>query len=116
MSNAVEQAQKYIENEEYKQALKLARKRHGKDDIDEYLTILDMLNDAGYILALEEKGLYYQYYDEIHVTEYYIESYLKDVLSILTSNVVNDIKRVFLNYCINFINSNGGYENIGNVS
>ena len=54
----------------------------------------------------------YQYYDEIHVTEYYIESYLKDVLSILTSNVVNDIKRVFLNYCINFINSNGGYENI----
>lgn len=53
-----------------------------------------------------------QYYDEIHVTEYYIESYLKDVLSILTSNVVNDIKRVFLNYCISFINSNGGYENI----
>ena len=53
-----------------------------------------------------------QYYDEIHVTEYYIESYLKDVLSILTSNIVNDIKRVFLHYCISFINSNGGYENI----
>ena len=53
-----------------------------------------------------------QYYDEIHVTEYYIESYLKDVLSILTSNVNIDIKRVFLNYCISFINSNGGYENI----
>lgn len=80
MSNAVEQAQKYIENEEYEQALKLARKRHGKDDIDEYLTILDMLNDAGYILALEEKGLYYQYYDENHDNGDYGEKYFNAYL------------------------------------
>ena len=43
MSDAVEQAQIYIEKEDYKQALKLARKRHGKDDIEEYIAILDLL-------------------------------------------------------------------------
>ena len=53
-----------------------------------------------------------QNFDEIVVTEYYIESYLKDVLSILTSNIHIDIKSTFLYYCINFINSNGGYESI----
>ena len=45
MSDAVEQAQIYIEKEDYKQALKLARKRHGKDDIEEYIAILDLLID-----------------------------------------------------------------------
>ena len=53
-----------------------------------------------------------QYFEEVLVTEYYIESYLKDVLMILTSNCHIDIKCVFLNYCINFIASNPGYESI----
>ena len=53
-----------------------------------------------------------QYFEEVLVTEYYIESYLKDVLMILTSNCHIDIKCVFLNYCINFITSNPGYESI----
>lgn len=53
-----------------------------------------------------------QNYDDVVITEYYIESYLKDVLSILTSNIHIDIKCVFLYYCINFINSNPGYESI----
>ena len=55
MSDAVEQAQIYIEKEDYKQALKLARKRHGKDDIEEYIAILDLLIDDEYLPALEEK-------------------------------------------------------------
>ena len=37
-----------------------------------------------------------QNFDEIVVTEYYIESYLKDVLSILTSNIHIDIKSTLL--------------------
>ena len=65
--------------------------------------ILSMVN----ICALNN-----QYFEEILVTEYYIESYLKDVLSILTSKCHIDIKCVFLNYCITFIISNPGYESI----
>lgn len=75
MSDAVEQAKEYIKNEEYEQALKLARKRHGKDDIDDYINILDLLIESDYILALEEKGLYYQYYDENHDNGDYGEKY-----------------------------------------
>ena len=43
MSDAIEKAKQYIEEENYKEAIKLARKRHSKDDIEEYLTILDLL-------------------------------------------------------------------------
>ena len=66
MSDAIEKAKQYIADENYKEALKIARKRHGKDDIEEYIAILDLLIDEDYMLALEEKGLYYQYYDEDH--------------------------------------------------
>ena len=66
MSDAVEQAKQYISSKDYDEALKLARKRHGKDDIDEYLSILDLLIDEDFLLALEEKGMYYQYYDSTH--------------------------------------------------
>ncbi|MBP3226601.1 MAG: hypothetical protein J6M08_06750 [Methanobrevibacter sp.] len=66
MSDAVEQAKLYIQDENYKEALKIAKKRHSKDDIEEYMTILDLLIDEDYLLALEEKGMYYQYYDETH--------------------------------------------------
>ena len=47
------------------------------------------------------------------ITEYYIEKYLKDVLSILTSST-NDLemKSIFLLSCVDFMNNLGGYENI----
>ena len=80
MSDAVEQAQIYIEKEDYKQALKLARKRHGKDDIEEYIAILDLLIDEEYLPALEEKGMYYQYYDENHDNGDYGEKYFDEYL------------------------------------
>ena len=37
MNEYVETAKQFIEEENYKEALKLARKRHGKDDVDSYL-------------------------------------------------------------------------------
>ena len=75
MSDAIEKAKQYIADENYKEALKIARKRHGKDDIEEYIAILDLLIDEDYMLALEEKGLYYQYYDEDHDGGDYGEKY-----------------------------------------
>ena len=80
MSNAIETAKLYIQEENYKEALKLAKKRHSKDDIDEYLTILDLLIDADYLLALEEKGMYYQYFDETHDNGDYGEKYFDEYL------------------------------------
>lgn len=80
MSDAIEQAKQYIEDENFSEAIKIARKRHGKDDIDEYLTILDLLIDNGYLPALEEKGMYYQYYDETHDDEDYGEKYFDEYL------------------------------------
>ncbi len=82
MSDAIEIAKQYIADENYKEALQLARKRHGKDDIDDYITILNMLIDADYIPALEEKGLYYQYYDESHDDGDYGEKYFDQYLEI----------------------------------
>jgi tetratricopeptide (TPR) repeat protein len=75
MSNAIETAKRYIDEKNHEEALKLARKRHGKDDVEDYLTILDLLIDAGYMLALEEKGIYYQFYDESHDGGDYGEKY-----------------------------------------
>ncbi len=80
MSDAIETAKLYIQEENYKEALKLAKKRHAKDDIDEYLTILDLLIDADYLLALEEKGMYYQYFDESHDNGDYGEKYFDEYL------------------------------------
>ena len=51
MSDAIEKAKQYIEEENYKEAIKLARKRHSKDDIEEYLTILDLLIESDYMIA-----------------------------------------------------------------
>ncbi len=75
MSEAIETAKQYIADENCKEALKLAKKRHGKDDITDYLTILDLLIDANYMPAVEEKGMYYQYYDETHDNGDYGEKY-----------------------------------------
>ncbi|WP_407421192.1 tetratricopeptide repeat protein [Methanobrevibacter sp.] len=80
MSDAIETAKLYIQEENYKEALKLAKKRHAKDYIDEYLTILDLLIDADYLLALEEKGMYYQYFDESHDNGDYGEKYFDEYL------------------------------------
>ena len=80
MSEAIETAKKYISDENYDEALKLARKRHGKDDVEDYLSILDMLIDSDYLVAIEEKGMYYQYYDETHDNGDYGEKYFDEYL------------------------------------
>ena len=43
MSDAVENAKNAIENDNYEEALKIARRRHSKDDVESYITILDLL-------------------------------------------------------------------------
>ena len=80
MSEAIETARQYIADENCKEALKLARKRHGKDDVEDYLAILDLLIDAGYLPAVEEKGIYYQYYDETHDNGDYGEKFFNEYL------------------------------------
>lgn len=75
MSDAVNQAKQYIEEENFSEALKIARKRHAKDDVESYLLILDLLIEADHLPALEEKGMYYQYYDESHDNGDYGEKY-----------------------------------------
>lgn len=76
----METAKKYIADNNCKEALKLARKRHGKEDVESYLAILDLLIDADYIIAIEEKGMYYQYYDETHDNGDYGEKYFDKYL------------------------------------
>lgn len=80
MNEAMETAKKYIADNNCKEALKLARKRHGKEDVESYLAILDLLIDADYIIAIEEKGMYYQYYDETHDNGDYGEKYFDKYL------------------------------------
>lgn len=80
MSKQIDEAKNYIESENFSEALKLARKRHGKDDIESYLTILDLLIEADYLPALEEKGMYYQYYDPSHDNGDYGEKYFDKYL------------------------------------
>ena len=80
MSESIKIAKQYIDDKNCKEALKLARKRHGKDDVEEYLAILDLLIAADYIPAIEEKGIYYQYYDETHDNGDYGEKYFNAYL------------------------------------
>ena len=80
MSKYVETAKQYIEDENYEEALKLARKRHGKDDVESYISILDLLIEKGQLPALEEKGMYYQYYDPNHDNGDYGEKYFDEYL------------------------------------
>ena len=80
MSEYVENAKQLIEQKNYKEALQLARKRHGKDDVESYLTILNLLIDADHLPALEEKGMYYQYYDSTHDNGDYGEKYFDEYL------------------------------------
>lgn len=80
MSDAVQEAKQLIEEGNYKDAIKIARKRHGKDDIDSYLSILDILIKKEYLPALEEKGMYFQYYDPNHDNNDYGEKYFDEYL------------------------------------
>ena len=80
MSESIETAKKYINEGNYEEALKLARKRHGKDDVEDYIAILDLLIDSDYLIAIEEKGMYYQYYDETHGNGDYGEKYFDKYL------------------------------------
>ena len=80
MSDAIQEAKQLIEEGNYKDAIKIARKRHGKDDIDSYLSILDILIEKEYLPALEEKGMYYQYYDPNHDNNDYGEKYFDEYL------------------------------------
>ncbi|WP_405305788.1 tetratricopeptide repeat protein [Methanobrevibacter sp.] len=80
MSKSIEAAKQYISENNYEEALKLARKRHGKDEVEDYLAILDLLIDADYLPAIEEKGIYYQYYDESHDNGDYGERYFDQYL------------------------------------
>lgn len=87
MSDTIEKAKKFIEEQNYKDALKLARKKHGRDKIDEYLLILDLLIEKDYLPALEEKGMYYQYYDENHDGGDYGEKCFDEYLEIQPKSV-----------------------------
>ena len=80
MSKYVEQAKQYIKEENFDEALRIARKRHGKDDIESYLAILDLLIENNHLPSLEEKGMYYQYYDPQHDNGDYGEKYFDQYL------------------------------------
>lgn len=80
MNDAIEKAEQYISEGDYEEALRIARKRHGRDDIDSYLKILDLLIEKDYLIALEEKGMYYQYYDPGHDDGDYGEKYFDEYL------------------------------------
>ena len=81
MTNAIDKAKQYIKEETYNEAFKLAKKRHGRDDIESYLAILDLLIETDYITAIEEKGIYYQFYDETHDNGDYGEKYFDEYLN-----------------------------------
>lgn len=80
MNEVIKTAKQYIADENCKEALQLARKRHGTDEVEDYLAILDLLIDADYMPAIEEKGIYYQYYDETHDNGDYGEKYFNKYL------------------------------------
>ena len=87
MNEHISKSQQYIEEGNFKEALKIARKRHGKDDVESYLSILDLLIEAGHLPALEEKGMYYQYYDPEHDNGDYGEKYFDEYLSIQPKSI-----------------------------
>ena len=53
--------------EDEKETLKELREiQKSNENWKNYLDILDLLINADYLPAIEEKGLYYQFYDESH--------------------------------------------------
>ena len=123
MSKHVETAKQYIADNNYEESIKLARKRHGKDDIEDYLTILDLLIYADYLPAIEEKGLYYQFYDESHDNgdygEKYFDQYLKKQprsINVLCDKALSKFNKgeveEALNYMDKSLNKYDSYRNI----
>ena len=55
MSEYIETAKQYISEGNEEEALKLARKRHGKDDAESYIAILDLLIENIYL----QYGIFY---------------------------------------------------------
>ncbi|AMD17822.1 peptide transporter [Methanobrevibacter sp. YE315] len=121
MSDAVSQAKQYIEDDNFSEALKIARKRHGKDDVESYLLILDLLIDADHLPALEEKGLYYQYYDESHDSgdygEKYFDAYLErqpKSVNVLCDKAMSRFNKGNIDESLEFIDK--AYKNYANYS
>lgn len=81
------QAKEYVGMGEYEKAIALARKRHSKGDVENYLEILDLLIDAEYIPAIEEKGLYCQYHDATHDDGDYGEKYFDRYLEMQPKSI-----------------------------
>ena len=79
MNNAIETAKQYVNGNNYENAISLARKNHGNDNVEDYLAILDLLIDANYLPAIEEKGIYYQHYDESHDNMIMVRNILIDI-------------------------------------
>ena len=87
MNKHIEKAEELIKTDNYKEALKIAKKRHGRDDIESYLAILDILINKEYLPAIEEKGMYYQYFEESHDNGDYGEKYFDAYLKIQPQSV-----------------------------
>lgn len=121
MSDAVNQAKQYIENNDFTEALKIARKRHAKDDVDSYLSILDLLIDSDHLPALEEKGIYYQYYDESHDNgdygEKYFDRYLEkqpNSINVLCDKAMSRFNKGKVDEALNYIDR--AYKNYSSYS
>ncbi|WP_458456982.1 tetratricopeptide repeat protein [Methanobrevibacter sp.] len=121
MSDAVNQAKQYIENNDFTEALKIARKRHAKDDVDSYLSILDLLIDSDHLPALEEKGIYYQYYDESHDNgdygEKYFDRYLEkqpNSINVLCDKAMSRFNKGEVDEALNYIDR--AYKNYSSYS
>lgn len=121
MSDAVSQAKQYIEKEEFSEALKIARKRHAKDDVESYLLILDLLIEADHLPALEEKGLYYQYYDESHGSadygEMYFDAYLEkqpNSINVLCDKAMSRFNKGEVDEALTYMDK--AYENYSSYS
>ena len=108
MSNAIETAKQYVNGNNYENAISLARKNHGNDNVEDYLAILDLLIDANYLPAIEEKGIYYQHYDESHDNYDYggsSNSHFRSSILYTKLYICIDWSR-YIKFCDNFIHRN----------
>lgn len=123
MSDSITQAKQYIEENNLKEALKLARKRHGKDDVESYLSILDLLIENDYLPAVEEKGIYYQYYDETHDNGDYGEKYFDEYLerqpksiNVLCDKAMSKFNKGYIDESLEYMNKSlDNYESYSTV-
>lgn len=121
MNKDISQAKKYINEKNYSEALRLARRNHSKDNVETYLTILNLLIDENHISALEEKGLYYQYYDETHDNgdygEKYFDKYLENQpksINALCDKAMSRFNKGKIDDALNYMDN--AYKNYSNYS